>query len=182
MDRGKKLAAMAKKVKKEAVNTSLFAVKEHNIEKSSAERYAPNDGKSGSVQNFNFAYESKKNDKELALSNLNVKVFSFDLQQCLPTPYLRASMFFYKRPLWTFNLTVHDGATKKAQCYLWNETIAKRGANDIGSCLFKCLLDLPNTVRHVILYSRIAPVQDKTVTHIFVQCFDKFWKSTQALK
>lgn len=108
-----------------------------------------------------FSYECKKKDKELAINSENIKMFTFDLQQCLPTPYLRAALFFYKRPLWTFNLTVHDGATKKALCYIWNETIAKRGANDIGSCIFKCLLDLPNSVRHIVLYSDSCPGQNR---------------------
>lgn len=107
------------------------------------------------------AYECKKNDKYISLNDESVKMFSFDLQQCLPTPYLNASIFFYKRPLWTFNLTVHDGATNKADCYIWNETIAKRGANDIGSCIYKHLMNLPENVKHVILYSDSCPGQNR---------------------
>ncbi|XP_067614936.1 uncharacterized protein, partial [Eurosta solidaginis] len=108
-----------------------------------------------------FAYACKKRDKELSLQDKSVKMFSFDLQQCLPTPYLKASIFFYKRPLWTFNLTIHDGATNKANCYIWHETIAKRGANDIGSCIYKCLLGLPNNIKHVILYSDSCTGQNR---------------------
>lgn len=108
-----------------------------------------------------FGYECKKYDKLLSLNDRTIKMFSFDLQQCLPTPHLNASMFFYKRPLWTFNFTMHDGATNKANCYIWNETTAKRGANDIGSCIYKCLMDLPNTVKHVILYSDSCPGQNR---------------------
>lgn len=108
-----------------------------------------------------FAYECKKHDKQLPLTDKSKKMFSFDLQQCLPTPHLNASMFFYKRPLWTYNLTMHDGATNSANCYIWNETIAKRGANDIGSCIYKCLLELPETVKHVVLYSDSCPGQNR---------------------
>ncbi|XP_039954189.1 uncharacterized protein LOC120770666 [Bactrocera tryoni] len=108
-----------------------------------------------------FAYDCKKRDKELSRQDKSVKMFSFDLQQCLPTPYLKASMFFYKRPLWTFNLTIHDGATNKANCYIWHEAIAKRGANDIGSCIYKCLASLSNDVKHVILYSDSCTGQNR---------------------
>lgn len=51
-------------------------------------------------------YASKKND--IAAISPTSKVYTFDLQQCLPTPYLRSSVCYYKRQLYTFNLTVHD--------------------------------------------------------------------------
>ncbi|XP_067612620.1 uncharacterized protein [Eurosta solidaginis] len=122
-----------------------------------------------------FAYNCKKTDKEIAINHGNVKMFSFDLQQCLPTPYLHASMFFYKRPLWTFNLTVHDGETKKANCYIWHEVIAKRGANDIGSCIFKCLMSLPESISHVIMYSDSCPGQNRNsyISAMFEQVIEK---------
>ncbi|XP_053955155.1 uncharacterized protein LOC128861222 [Anastrepha ludens] len=44
-----------------------------------------------------FAYESKRNDKTCASNDPKVKVYTFDLQQCLPIPYLRNSISFYKR-------------------------------------------------------------------------------------
>lgn len=47
------------------------------------------------------AYNSKERDKLLAKND------SFDLQQCLPTPFLQNTLSFYKRQLWTYNLTVH---------------------------------------------------------------------------
>lgn len=108
-----------------------------------------------------YSYKCKKNDKNLSINDQSIKMFSFDLQQCLPTPHLNASVFFYKRPLWTFNFTMHDGATNKADCFIWNETIAKRGANDIASCIYKCLLHLPENVKHVILYSDSCPGQNR---------------------
>lgn len=57
------------------------------------------------------AYESKKAD--IAAASPTSKILVFDLQQCLPTPYLRSNKSFYKRQLNTFNLTVHDCNTGK---------------------------------------------------------------------
>ncbi|KAL5246188.1 hypothetical protein ACI65C_013596 [Semiaphis heraclei] len=76
-----------------------------------------------------FAYQSKRND----ISDMSTDkcVISFDLQQCLPTPSLENSVVFYKRQLWTYNLIVHNCTTSQAYCYIWYETIAKRGANEI---------------------------------------------------
>lgn len=105
------------------------------------------------------AYETKRRD---ASKNSNeVCVISFDLQQCLPTPSLESSVSFYKRQLWTFNLTVHNIKTSKASCYIWNETVAKRGGNDIGSCIFHYLSNLPSEIKHVIMYSDCCPGQNK---------------------
>jgi len=105
------------------------------------------------------AYQSKRNDI-LSISD-NTHVIAFDLQQCLPTPSLDSSVAFYKRQLWTFNFTVHNMLTSRASCYLWNETVAKRGANDMGSCIFHYLSNLPSQVTHVIMYSDCCPGQNK---------------------
>jgi len=87
------------------------------------------------------AYESKRND--IATMSTDHCILSFDLQQCLPTPSLESSVAFYKRQLWTYNLTVHNCASSKAICYIWYETITKRGANEIGSCVYNYLSNLP---------------------------------------
>ena len=65
----------------------------------------------------------------------NVAALSIDLQQQLPTPRLTTNVQFYKHKLWTFNFSVHDLKSGKGYFYLWNEAIAKKGSNEIASCL-----------------------------------------------
>lgn len=110
------------------------------------------------------AYEAKRIDKSFSISKKStVQTFTFDLQQCLPTPMLRTSTSFYKRSLWTYNLTVHECSTNEAFCYMWHEAVSKRGANQISSCLLKHLqyLDSFGHIKHVIYYSDSCPGQNR---------------------
>lgn len=107
------------------------------------------------------AYLSKKNDKTLSRSDPTLMCFTFDLQQCLPTPFLETSVSFYKRKYWTYNLTVHNCGTGSASCYLWHEAVAMRGANEIASCLFKEIMSLPPEVKKITLYSDTCGGQNK---------------------
>lgn len=111
--------------------------------------------------NADNAYKSKEFDKKAAQKDPSHKMLTFDLQQCLPTPNLVTSVSFYKRLLWTYNLTIHDGATNQPYCYMWNEVIGKRGGNEIASCIFQHLNNLKPEVKQVTLYSDCCPGQNR---------------------
>lgn len=125
-------------------------------------------------QDADIAFKTKENDKILATTCPEAKVFAFDLQQCLPTPYLRTSLSFYKRQLWTFNLTVHDCSTNKAHCYMWHEAIAQRGGNEIASCIYRHLESISLTTKFIVFYSDNCSGQNKnsfvaTMFYLFMQ-------------
>ena len=83
------------------------------------------------------AREFKAVLKEQAKSGYKINVACFDLQQVLLTPHTMSSQLFYRRKLSTYNLTVFDVATRAGFCYMWHEGDAKRGANNIASCVWK---------------------------------------------
>ena len=82
------------------------------------------------------ARENKNEDKVLALKHNDLVVACFDLEEVLLTPHSNESCLYYKRRLCTFNFTVYEFGFKEGYCYVWNETIASRGACESSSCLF----------------------------------------------
>lgn len=52
-----------------------------------------------------------------------------------------------------------DLVTKQGYCYNWNQTIAKRGSSEIGSCIYHYLIDdvKSTDVSTVILFSDNCP-------------------------
>ncbi|CAH1634672.1 unnamed protein product [Spodoptera littoralis] len=60
----------------------------------------------------------------------------FDFEKVLQCPHGNINIFYYKRKLSSYNFTVYDMAKRKAVCYMWDESVAKRGANEVSSCLY----------------------------------------------
>lgn len=40
-----------------------------------------------------------------------------------------------------YNFTIHDMATKEGYCYVWDKSVAKRGADEVASCLYNFIKD-----------------------------------------
>ena len=109
-------------------------------------------------------YDVKREDKERAKSNVNIQCCSFDLQQCLPTPCLSSNVVFYKRQLWTYNLTVHDAKEDRCVCFMWHEATGKRGSNEIASCMYSYLQAIDPKINHIILYSDSCGGQNRNAS------------------
>ncbi|CAH0558686.1 unnamed protein product [Brassicogethes aeneus] len=78
-----------------------------------------------------------KEEVKSAKANNNKLVIAFDLQQTLPTPSLTVGPAFYLRKAWTYNLGVHDCVTGKGSMFMWTESTAKRGSEEIASIILK---------------------------------------------
>ena len=87
------------------------------------------------IKRKNEAYDIKEKVKKEAEKDKSTLAITFDLEAVLYTPCTKVSTLFYKRKLCTYNLTMFNLANKEGQCYLWNETVAKRGSNEIGTGL-----------------------------------------------
>jgi hypothetical protein len=76
-----------------------------------------------------------------------------DFQQELPCPNLleEPNDIYYKRLLWVHNFGVYDAIKKDMRCYLWDETVAKKGGDEVLSCLWQEELDIATRYEHAIL-------------------------------
>lgn len=119
------------------------------------------------------AYENKDKDKQRSKLDSSYVTISFDLEKCLPTPYLRNGVSFYKRQLWVYNLTVYktDTTGNEATCLLWNETIAGRGGQEIASCIRKFIISLDsNDIEILNFYSDSCSGQNRNIYMAIMFC------------
>lgn len=80
----------------------------------------------------------------------------------LPTPVLSTGIYYYKRQLWTYCFGVHNLATGEVTMYMWNESIASRGAQEVGSCLLHYIKNYLKT-KHLIMYSDQCGGQNRNI-------------------
>lgn len=107
--------------------------------------------------------DMKKADKMKAIVD-NGKTFrsiTFDLQGILTLPYAGDNQLYYKRKFNIYNFTIFDAYNKTGHCFVWDECNAKKGSNEIGSCLLKYLFQLPLTVNHVAAFSDTCGGQNR---------------------
>jgi len=89
------------------------------------------------MHNKMFSRQLKEEEKRRAQTDHSIRAACFDLQQVLATPHSMSSQLYYRRKLATYNLTVFDMSSKQGYCYMWHEGFAKRGANNIASCVWQ---------------------------------------------
>ncbi|RVE40369.1 hypothetical protein evm_014980 [Chilo suppressalis] len=75
--------------------------------------------------------------REIVKRHSSIICTSFDLQKVLNTPYGSSMLLFYSRKYSVFNLCFYESVTRRGFCYLWGETEAKRGGNEISTILKK---------------------------------------------
>lgn len=106
-----------------------------------------------------------KNDMQLAKEDRFTETITFDLQKTLPLPRIPTNIVFYKRQLWVYNLGIHSGSDDQAHCNVWVEGEAGRGSQEVGSCLYKHIMDRlgDSGVKNLILWSDSCGGQNRNI-------------------
>ena len=117
------------------------------------------------MQNKTVSKRLKEQKKVRAQNDSKVNVACFDLQQVLTTPHTMSSQLYYRRKLATYNLTVFD-VGKNGRCYMCHKGIAKRGANQIATCVWRYIIDKVENehCREFVLFSDNCGGQNKNKT------------------
>lgn len=95
--------------------------------------------------------------------NDNIITAIFDLQAVMQLPKGDISLFYYSSKLNAFNLTFLNPKSMLGHCYLWDESLGNRGANEIGSCLFDYISKSVNNKpgSNIVLYTDNCAGQQK---------------------
>lgn len=72
-------------------------------------------------------------DKDSALIDKTVCCANFDMQKILTTPRAEISVLYYMSKLSVWNFTIFKLGIAQGHSILWNETIGRRGSNEIAS-------------------------------------------------
>lgn len=118
------------------------------------------------TENYKYAFEQQKRDREFSRANTEVCYLTMDLQQTMPLPRLTTSKAFYLRQMWFYNFGVHTITSSGDKSYFltWTEDIATKGSLEIGSCLhtFIQILNGENkNIQHLIIWSDSCSGQNK---------------------
>lgn len=101
----------------------------------------------------------KENDKK----KTDTVVAVYDLQAVFQCPKGEISVFYYKSKLNVLNLTIYDIQQNLVESFVWDESNANRGVNEIGTCVFNYLQKVCGAGKDldIIFYSDNCPGQQK---------------------
>ncbi|KAK3908308.1 Bis(5'-nucleosyl)-tetraphosphatase, symmetrical, partial [Frankliniella fusca] len=106
---------------------------------------------------------ARKADREYAEANKDTVCYAiYDLQKTLSVPQLETSEVYYKRKLSMYNFTIYNVIQHQGYCYTWNESEAKKGANEIATCVLQFIEKMAsNGVKEIIFWSDNCSGQNK---------------------
>uniref|UniRef100_A0A6P7GN78 Uncharacterized protein LOC114344462 n=1 Tax=Diabrotica virgifera virgifera TaxID=50390 RepID=A0A6P7GN78_DIAVI len=107
--------------------------------------------------------QMKADDKQRSRADegKTFRSISFDMQAILPIPHAGDNQIYYKHKLNVYNFTIYDTSNSDGHCFVWDETHGNKGSVEIGSCLLKYLMNLPETVTHVASFSDTCSGQNR---------------------
>ncbi|KAJ8868019.1 hypothetical protein PR048_031828 [Dryococelus australis] len=78
-------------------------------------------------------HKTEHANRERASIRTDTIVIVLYLQKNVTTPRLSTNKVYYLHQLWTYNCGIHNFVTGKTHMFMWDESTAKRGSQEIGS-------------------------------------------------
>lgn len=115
------------------------------------------------------ARQALRDDVKLAKNDPEIETLTFDLEKTLSLPKIPTNIVYYKRQLSVYNLGIHAAKINKSYCFVWMESEAGRGAQEIGSCIKKYFAKYidPN-VKHINLWSDSCGGQNRNIKMVLI--------------
>jgi len=106
--------------------------------------------------------KSLSEEKQKCSINTHHESLTFDLQKVQSLPQLTSNVVYYCRQLSVYNLGIHSLVNGQGTMHIWDESVASRGAEEIGSCLLKyCSEKAEAGVRVINAYSDACGGQNR---------------------
>uniref|UniRef100_A0ABD2W3N6 Uncharacterized protein n=1 Tax=Trichogramma kaykai TaxID=54128 RepID=A0ABD2W3N6_9HYME len=106
------------------------------------------------LENKNIIKDLIESDRPTPLQDPFLCVANFDLQKTLNVPKADIGPLYYMTKLVIWNFTIFEMGHKIGHCNVWNETVGRKGANEIASFLWDFIRQKSQTgVRRFIFYS-----------------------------
>ncbi|KAK3921498.1 Dynein assembly factor 4, axonemal [Frankliniella fusca] len=122
----------------------------------------------GEQEKYDLHIANKKKGEALKKGRLTSKteadlcVASFDFQKILYRPKGENATYFYRSKFKCFDFTIFDHRTKEGRCYVWDQTIASKGANEAASCLLLFIEEKAKEgIKKIVFYSDNCWSQNK---------------------
>ncbi|CAH0397612.1 unnamed protein product [Chilo suppressalis] len=113
------------------------------------------------IRNKECVRELKTKDK-IEVDSTTTVVAIYDLEKVLTIPQSEVGIFHYKRKYPIYNFTIYNSLSGRGYCYLWHYQVAKRGANEIGSCVLNFIeTESQRGIKNFIFYSDGCAGQNK---------------------
>ncbi|KAL0879752.1 hypothetical protein ABMA27_003465 [Loxostege sticticalis] len=167
------------------LNISFFTPKKNLCDVCEAYKNIADEEKESQKQDYEKHMSEKdlsRREKEQDKENKNIFVAVYDLKAVFQCPKGDVSVFYYKPKLNVLNSTIYDLKNNSVESYVWDESNANRGVNEIGTCVYKYLKKISAMAEdldklNVIFYSDNCCGQSKNkyITSLYcyaVTCFE----------
>lgn len=110
-------------------------------------------------------YNHKRNARRSAEVDDSIMAICMDFQKNLPAPNITTNDVYYRRQLTCISFNIHELASNKSHFYVYDETIAKKGSDDVCSMIQHFISNsVADNVKHLKIFCDSCAGQNKNYT------------------